>query len=263
MALDSQTHGYTVNDLNKYFEEECKMITFDRQEKERIDARNALEEFVYDMRGRVQEGGELHAYVNDTDREQICSELDQIENWLYEEGEDCERQVYRDKLSNLHKATDPIKIRHQEFDGQPAAFEKLGHALQMARKAVDQYRSGDEKYNHLTETEILNIIEGADKTEKFFTESKAKVINIPRTQEPSVKVADIYHECDTLTSIVRSVLSRPKPKAPTPPPAENHQNNDQQPGDANNKQNGEEQKNADGKQQASNNQNSEDKMDVE
>lgn len=255
LAIDAQTHGYTSAELNKYIEEENRMVNFDRQEKERVDARNALEEFVYDMRGKIQEGGELFDYVIDKDRESICKELDTIENWLYEEGEDCERQVYKDRLTNLHKETDPIKMRQQEFTSQPAAFEKLGHAIQMARKAVDQYRNGDEKYNHLTETEILNVSEAADKAEKFFNDARAKITNTPRTSDPSIHVGDIYHECDTLTTCVRSVLSRPKPKAPTPPPAENHQDGDK------NKQNGENTENANNK---SNSQSSdENKMDIE
>lgn len=255
LALDSQTHGYPAGELNKYVEEENRMINYDRQEKERVDARNALEEFVYDMRGRIQEGGELYDYVMDADREKICKELDTIESWLYEEGEDCERQIYKERLANLHKETDPIKGRQQEFTSQPAAYEKLGHAIQMARKAVDQYRSGDEKYNHLTETEILNVSEAADKAEKFFMDAKAKVANTPRTTDPTVHVGDVYHECDTLTTCVRSVLNRPKPKAPTPPPTENHQDGDKT------KQNGDSAENPNNK---STNQNTEEnKMDVE
>lgn len=257
LALDSQTHGYAAVELNQYVEEENRMINCDRQEKERIDARNALEEFVYDMRGRIQEGGELYEYVMDADREKICKDLDSIENWLYDEGEDCERQVYKDRLAALHQETDPIKSRQQEFTSQPTAFEKLGHAIQMARKAVDQYRSGDEKYNHLTETEILNVSEAADKAEKYFMDAKAKMASTPRTTEPSVHVGDIYHECDTLTTCVRSVLNRPKPKASTPPPAENHQDGDKT------KQNGDNADNTNNKPKSTNQNSEENKMDVE
>lgn len=254
LALESQTHGLAEGDLSKFVDEENRMINCDRQEKERIDARNALEEFVYDMRGRIQEGGELFDYVMDAAREKICKELDSIESWLYEEGEDCERQVYKDRLTSLHLESDPIKCRQQEFVSQPAAFEKLGHAIQMARKAVDQYRSGDEKYNHLTETEILNVSEAADKADKFFMDAKAKVASTPRTTDPTVHVGDIYHECDTLTTCVRSVLNRPKPKASTPPPTDHNQDGEKA------KQNGDK---ADTTNNKSNENAEENKMDVE
>lgn len=263
LPLEGNTHGFSTQELNNFFEQESRMITNDRQEKERVDAKNALEEFIYDMRGRIQEGGELYDYVTEGDRARISSELDKLENWLYEEGEDCERQVYKDQLSNLHKQTDPIKFRYSEYTAQPSVFEQLRHEIQLARKAVDQYRAGEERYNHLTETEMLNITEATDKAEKFANEAAVKLGRRDLTQEPTIKVADITHESDTLRTCVRSVLSRPKPKAPTPPPAENHkaadakQNGDQSANNANEAA-------GDGKQpQQQQNSQPEDKMDVE
>lgn len=265
LPLEGQTHGFDTQHLNNFLEQELKMITNDRQEKERVDAKNALEEFIYDMRGRIQEGGELFEYVNDSNRVGICEELEKLENWLYEEGEDCERQVYKDRLGNLHKQTDPIKFRHSEYTGQPGAVEQLRHEIQLARKSVDQYRAGEERYNHLTETEMLNISEAADKAEKFVNDVTAKLGRRDLTQDPPIKVADITHEYETLKTCVRSVLSRPKPKAPSPPPGENQKaadgNQQQQNGD----QAGNTKETGDGKSQQQPEANStlEDKMDVE
>lgn len=194
------------------------MISNDRQEKERVDARNALEEFVYEMRGKLQEGGNLHEYVDEQTREQICLQLDDIENWLYEDGETCEREVYKNRLGELHKQTDPIKLRHDEYDGQKQAFNELGHIIQMSYKAVEQYRSGDARYDHLTETEMLNITEQAEKIQRWYEDARGKLSNLKKTQDPPVKVADIRHEYNTLSTCVNSVLNRPKPRPATPPP---------------------------------------------
>lgn len=194
------------------------MISNDRQEKERVDARNALEEFVYELRGKLQEGGNLFEYIEDSNREQICQQLDEIENWLYEDGEACEREVYKTRLSDLHQKTDPIKSRHDEYEGQAQAFNELGHAVQMSYKAVEQYRSGDPKYDHLTETEMLNITEQAEKTQRWFEDARGKLNTVRKTQDPPVKIADVRHEYTTLTACVNSVLNRPKPRPATPPP---------------------------------------------
>lgn len=77
------------------------MIAEDKQEKERIDARNALEEYVYDLRSKIQDEDQLGTFVVDSERDALCRTLDETENWLYEEGEECNRQVYSDGLSNL------------------------------------------------------------------------------------------------------------------------------------------------------------------
>lgn len=77
------------------------MIASDRQEKERIDARNALEEYLYDLRSKIGNDDELATFVNENDRTTFTHQLDTMEYWLYEEGEDCNRQVYTEKLASL------------------------------------------------------------------------------------------------------------------------------------------------------------------
>lgn len=77
------------------------MIANDKQEKERVDARNALEEYVYDLRGKLGDETQLALFVHDPDKESFTSQLNDMETWLYEEGEDCNRQVYMDRLDRL------------------------------------------------------------------------------------------------------------------------------------------------------------------
>lgn len=77
------------------------MIAEDKQEKERVDARNALEEYVYDLRAKLSEEDQLSTFVTEIDKEALCRTLDETENWLYEEGEDCQRQIYSERLTRL------------------------------------------------------------------------------------------------------------------------------------------------------------------
>lgn len=77
------------------------MIAEDRQEKERVDARNALEEYVYDLRAKLSEEDQLATFITEPDKESLCRTLDETENWLYEEGEECQRNIYSDRLTRL------------------------------------------------------------------------------------------------------------------------------------------------------------------
>uniref|UniRef100_T1D3U1 Putative heat shock 70 kDa protein 4 n=1 Tax=Psorophora albipes TaxID=869069 RepID=T1D3U1_9DIPT len=204
LTIEGKTHGFVSNELSKYHEQEMKMIANDRQEKERIDARNALEEYVYEVRGKIQEDGELHAYIEEDDASKISLQLEDTENWL-----------------------DPIRTRCEEYNGHEHAFTELGHTVQQTYKAVEQFRAKDPKYDHLTETEILNISEAAQKAQKWYEEARSKLVNVRKTQDPPVKVADIRHENQTLATCTNSVLNRPKPKPPTPP-ADNSAKDQQQ-----------------------------------
>lgn len=77
------------------------MVSEDKMEKERIDARNALEEYVYDLRSKLGDDTQLAPFVLQQDRSSLSQLLDETENWLYEEGEECLRNVYCDKLAHL------------------------------------------------------------------------------------------------------------------------------------------------------------------
>ncbi|XP_018786099.1 PREDICTED: heat shock 70 kDa protein 4 isoform X2 [Bactrocera latifrons] len=219
LPMEVKTHGFSSPDLQNLVQQEAKMIANDARETQRVDARNALEEYVYDMRNKLQ-GGPLERYVLEADREAICAQLNDLENWLYEEGEDCDRDTYVNKLKGLHIQTDPIKERANDYENAPTAFDELNHSIQVARASINEFKKGAPKYDHLTEAEFLNISEAADKAQKWLDSNMAKFTQTPRMHDSPVKVADIRHEVQTLNACVNSVINRPKPKpAAKPAPA--------------------------------------------
>ncbi|XP_065362261.1 heat shock 70 kDa protein 4 isoform X2 [Calliphora vicina] len=219
LPMDFHTHGHSPNDLSNLIQQEAKMVTNDAKETQRIDAKNALEEFVYEMRNKLQ-GGPLESFVVESEREAICSQLNELENWLYEDGEDCDRDTYVDKLKALHNQTNPIKDRASDFELCPRVFEELKHAINNARAAVNEFKKGSPRYDHLTETEFINIAEHAEKAQKWLDTNMAKFAQTPRTADSPVKAADIRNEVLTVNTCVNSVINRPKPKpASKPAPA--------------------------------------------
>lgn len=75
------------------------MISRDRNEKERLDSRNALEEYVYDLREKLDM--ELSGFVEERERKSLSETLSHLENWLYEDGSDEKKDVYVQKLQEL------------------------------------------------------------------------------------------------------------------------------------------------------------------
>lgn len=214
LPLECTTHGFSPVDLSNYTQQESKMIGNDQKETERIDAKNALEEFVYDMRNKLQ-GGPFERYVVEAEREKIVSQLNDLENWLYEDGEDCERDIYTSRLQALHQKTDPIKLRASDYEQGPAAFDELKNSIAIARLAVAEFRKGVPKYDHLTETEFINISETADKAQSWLDANLPKFTQSPRTADSPVQISAVRQEVQTLNSCVSSVINRAKPK-PTP-----------------------------------------------
>ncbi|MCL4123068.1 UNVERIFIED_CONTAM: hypothetical protein GTU68_067398, partial [Idotea baltica] len=141
--------------LNSLVECEAQMVQNDKLENDRINAKNAVEEYVYEMRGKISD--DLEKYINDSDRTSYSKLLNSTEDWLYEDGEECSKQVYVDKLTELRKYGEPIKVRRREREELPSAFESLMASVQMAQKVVQAFKSGDEKFSHLDPAELEKV----------------------------------------------------------------------------------------------------------
>ncbi len=87
---------------------EVDLVSQDRREQERLDARNSVEEYIYDIRAKISE--ELEEFIADGDREAFSGLLQATEDWLYEEGEDCDKQTYEAKLKELRLKGEPVKV---------------------------------------------------------------------------------------------------------------------------------------------------------
>uniref|UniRef100_A0A8C1FL10 Heat shock protein 4b n=1 Tax=Cyprinus carpio carpio TaxID=630221 RepID=A0A8C1FL10_CYPCA len=100
LPIENNPQWQLANDmLNLFVESEGKMIMQDKLEKERNDAKNYVEEYVYEMRDKLH--GIFEKFVNESDRDALSLKLEDTEVWLYEDGEDQPKQVYVDKLVDL------------------------------------------------------------------------------------------------------------------------------------------------------------------
>ncbi|XP_037934202.1 heat shock 70 kDa protein 4 isoform X2 [Teleopsis dalmanni] len=217
LPMDVKTHGFSPADMNNLIQQESRMIANDAKETQRVDARNALEEYVYDMRSKLMDGP-LERFVKEAERNALCSELTEVENWLYESGENCDRDTYVSKLKSLYTQTDPIKERANDYENCPGKFDELMQVISFARAAIGEFKKGSPKYDHLTETEFINIAEAVDKTHAWYENNLSKFKQTPRTTDSPVKVIDILNEIKTLKTCVNSVINRPKPKPATKTP---------------------------------------------
>merc|ERR1712038_1172243 len=123
--------------LEEAMTQEATFTQKDLQESDRLNAKNSVEEYIYDIRGKIHD--ELEEYMAEENRQAFSNQLEDTENWLYEDGEDCEKQVYVDKLKELKLVGEAAKKRKSEFDGRKAAIDNLGHSLQMASKVIEAY----------------------------------------------------------------------------------------------------------------------------
>ncbi|XP_047723570.1 heat shock protein 105 kDa isoform X2 [Prionailurus viverrinus] len=200
--------------LNMYIETEGKMIMQDKLEKERNDAKNAVEEYVYEFRDKLC--GPYEKFICEQDHQNFLRLLTETENWLYEEGEDQAKQAYVDKLEELMKIGTPVKVRFQEAEERPKMFEELGQRLQHYAKIAADFRNNDEKYNHIDESEMKKVEKSVNEVMEWMNNLMNAQAKKSLDQDPAVRAQEIKAKIKELNNTCEPVVTQPKPKIESP-----------------------------------------------
>ncbi|KAH8916751.1 heat shock protein 70 [Atractiella rhizophila] len=228
-----ETSALPTHILNDMKQSEGEMHANDRLVSETEDRKNALEEYIYDMREKLD--GSYSAFAPSADKDTLRSKLSEAEDWLYtEEGEDAKKSDYVSRLDALKKLGDPIAFRYREKEERDRAAKALGETL---AGFMDKAQSGDEKYSHIEEKDMQKVIETVANAQKWMQDIMAKQSERPKDQDPVVTVKDLVKKREDVTFTCTPILSKPKPKTAeptptsTPPPKEEKKEEKPQNGD--------------------------------
>ncbi|XP_063166759.1 heat shock 70 kDa protein 4L [Candoia aspera] len=197
--------------INCYIENEGKMMMQDKLEKEKNDAKNAVEEYVYDLRDKLC--GVYEKFITEDDSRKITLMLEDTENWLYEDGEDQPKHVYVEKLQEMKKFGGPIHDRYKEYEERPKALLDLENKLQLLRKALEGYENKDEKYDHIDPVDMEKVEKYASEAMRWLSSKMHAQHRLSLTQDPIIKVAEIIAKSKELDSLCNPIIYKPKPKA--------------------------------------------------
>ena len=222
------------NDIQKYREIESNLILADKNWKEKTDAKNALEEYIYEWRDKL-EGGGYDPFIETKDKEVFLSQLQNGEQWLYEQ-EDNEvvhsKSVYEERLKQMKdNFSNDILYRKREFETRPLLLEDLGKCLQQSRKIVETGVEEEKESISKLQAEI-------DAKQNWLDQSFAAFNALKTTSNPSITCDQIRQQIDSITSSVRLITNErnrrneekrrqaeAKNKQTTPPPPPASENN--------------------------------------
>ncbi|CAN6442203.1 unnamed protein product [Victoria cruziana] len=131
-------------DVQKALEKEFEMALQDRVMEETKEKKNAVEAYVYDMRNKLHD--KYQEFVTDSEREEFSAKLQEVEDWLYEDGEDETKGVYIAKLEELKKQGNPIEERYKESMDRGPIVNQLVYCINSYREAA---LSKDPKFDHI------------------------------------------------------------------------------------------------------------------
>jgi len=202
--------------LQEMATEEINLARQDKNEADRLTAKNSVEEYIYEIRGKLCD--ELEDFMVEEDRNKFTLELEDAENWLYEDGEYAEKPVYTEKLSALKSKGEPVRKRWSEFQERPNAINQFGQCLQLAQKAVDSFKAGDEKFSHLDVAEVEKVQKAIGEKQEWFNRMCAELQKLTKTSDPPVLASQFIQEKESFWHMASNILNKPKPKVEPPPP---------------------------------------------
>ena len=171
---------------------------------------------------------ELEDYVTEDERSQFSLQLEDAENWLYEDGEEVDKPVYVAKLTDLKGKGEPIKRRKVEFEVRPSELESLGRSLMLAHKIVDQYKAGDEKYDHLDKDGVAKVEKLIMEKREWLDKNTAVLNSLKKCADPPIVAQAIRNERTGFETIANPILNKSKPKPKVePPPMDDKKKEDQ------------------------------------
>lgn len=214
IKVDARQSGLTEEQINQFITLENELQFHARVEKERSDAKNAVEEYVYGMKDKLY--GAYEKYVTEEENSKCNEIFEQTESWLYCDGENLEKQAYTDKLTELQKLGQPIVDRYEAHNALPAAFEDFGKIITHYRKILDLYKNKDEKYEHIEEAEMKKVEDKVNDRFSWFNQKLNENGKVPLTASPAVFPLQIDTEKKLLKSFCDPIVNKSKPKVEPP-----------------------------------------------
>ncbi|BCS26026.1 Hsp70 chaperone Hsp88 [Aspergillus puulaauensis] len=136
---------------NTWQEQENTMYMDDKLIAETDEKKNELEGTIYEMRDKIDS---IYAdFASEEEKDKLRSKLTDLEDWLYEEGDDTTKSVYVAKLDEIRFVAGPIIQRHREkqdaereaiLKAQEEEAAKKRAEVEAKRKAEEEAKAAEE-----------------------------------------------------------------------------------------------------------------------
>jgi len=185
LPLSAGTASLDQASKDLLFEQEGQMISEDKLVAETEDKKNELESEIYSMRSRIDEPYSSNGYsdfASEQEKEKIREKCSQLEDWLYDDGDDASKGQYVAKLDELRASAGPIIGRfNDKRQEEEEVRRKQQEEAAAKRKVEDEARRKAEAEKRKAEE--------ANKTSKPDEEMKEAPADAEGTQPADVEEA--------------------------------------------------------------------------
>uniref|UniRef100_A0A0V0IUZ7 Putative heat shock 70 kDa protein 16-like n=1 Tax=Solanum chacoense TaxID=4108 RepID=A0A0V0IUZ7_SOLCH len=191
---ESVDGGMTLMELSQAQEKECQLAEQDIKVERTKDKKNTLEAYVYETRNKLL--NTYRSFATDSEREGISCNLQQTEEWLYEDGDDESEQVYAEKLEDLKKMVDPVEHRYKEEEARAQATRHLLNTIVEHRMAAGS----------LPASEKEAVINECHKAEQWLRDKSHQQETLPRSADPVLWSTEIKRKTEAFEAMCKHVM---------------------------------------------------------
>ncbi|ANZ76492.1 BA75_04326T0 [Komagataella pastoris] len=124
LEINGQTLHLPDELLNSYLETEAALEVQDKLVADTEERKNALEEYIYELRGKLED--QYKEFASEQEKTKLSAMLEKAEEWLYDEGYDSTKAKYIAKYEELASIGNVIRGRYlaKEEEKKQAIREK-------------------------------------------------------------------------------------------------------------------------------------------
>lgn len=156
LIIEISSAALDESERQKLFEHESSLVVADKLVADTEDRKNALEEYIYELRGKLED--QYAKFASDAEKSKLTTLLQKAEDWLYDDGYDSTKAKYIAKYEELASIGNLIKGRYladqeekkqairqkQEASQLAAMAEKMAAAREASKGTEEPKKAADE-----------------------------------------------------------------------------------------------------------------------
>ncbi|KAL5454471.1 78 kDa glucose-regulated protein [Paraphaeosphaeria minitans] len=117
----------SAEEIERMVEEAEKYADEDKATRERIESRNKLENYAYNLKNQVNDDDGLGGKIDDEDKETIIEAIKETQDWLEENAASAVTEDFDEQFEKLSNVAYPITSKLYGGAGGEGADEDAGH----------------------------------------------------------------------------------------------------------------------------------------
>lgn len=116
----------TEEDIERMVKEAEEFAAEDEANRKKIEALNALQNFVWSMKTQVGDAEGLGGKLSEDDKKQILAVLKEAGDWIEENGSTADADAFEEKLQEIQAAIQPLTAKvYGASDEEPVNHDEL------------------------------------------------------------------------------------------------------------------------------------------